>query len=184
MTNEVSWFKDGSSKRILILRPRDKVNMLCDKTKNYKLLLRSLHEKSLVPMGGKPVILWPSGGRGVGGGRGLTARSGTEFTWSTPGLWPLYTLRAEVYFWHCFYTCGVVYSVAVVRLVRSFFLQITTPFTLQGPVVNGPPGRFLGFSLKAFYRQEPSCYRWIFSIRVSASNHQIAGKNNLTEFTI
>ena len=162
MTNEVSWFKDGSSKRILILRPRDKVNMLCDKTINYKFLLRSLHEKSLVPMGGKPVILWPSGGRGGWeGGRGwqrglkpsLHDRLGDR---STPGLWPLYTLRAEVYFWHCFYTCGVVYSVAVIRLVRSFFLQITTPFTLQGPVVNGPPGRFLGFSLKAFYRQEPS----------------------------
>ena len=48
--------------------------MLCDKTKNYKFLLRSLHEKSLVPMGGKPVILWPSGGRG-GGGRGEGADS-------------------------------------------------------------------------------------------------------------
>ena len=44
--------------------------MLCDKTKNYKFLLRSLHEKSLVPMGGKPVILWPSGGRGGGRGEG------------------------------------------------------------------------------------------------------------------
>ena len=44
--------------------------MFCDKTKNYKFLLRSLHEKSLVPMGGKPVILWPSGGRGDGRGEG------------------------------------------------------------------------------------------------------------------
>ena len=44
--------------------------MFCDKTKNYKFLLRSLHEKSLVPMGGKPVILWPSGGRGGGRGEG------------------------------------------------------------------------------------------------------------------
>ena len=132
--------------------------MLCDKTKNYKFLLRSLHEKSLVPMGGEPVILWPSGGRGVGGGRGLTARSGTEFMIDSRAVASSYP-ATEVYFWHCLYTCGVVYSVAVVRLVRSFFLQITTPFTLQGPVVNGPPGRFLGFSLKAFYRQEPSCYR-------------------------
>ena len=33
--------------------------MLCDKTKNYKFLFRSLHEKRLVPVGCKPIILWP-----------------------------------------------------------------------------------------------------------------------------
>ena len=58
-----------------------------------------------------------------------------------------------------FSTCGVVYSVAVIRLVGFFFLQITTPFTpppppraqlYEGLLYNGP--RFFGFSLKAFYR--------------------------------
>ena len=67
--------------------------MLCDKTKNYKFLLRSLHEKRLVPRGGKPVILWP-----------LFVPCEQRFI---SGM--------------AFSTCGVVYSVAVIRLVGSFF---------------------------------------------------------------
>ena len=81
--------------------------MLCDKTKTYKFLLRSLHEKRLVPSGGKPVILWP-----------LFVPCEQRFI---SGM--------------AFSTCGVVNSVAVIRLVGFFFLQITTPSTLKGPVV-------------------------------------------------
>ena len=60
-----------------------------------------------------------------------------------------------------FSTCGVVYSVAVIRLVGFFFykLQLHLPPRAQlyeGLLYNGP--RFFGFSLKAFYRG-------IFSIR-------------------
>ena len=81
--------------------------MLCDKTKTYKFLLRSLREKRLVPRGGKPVILWP-----------LFVPCEQRFI---SGM--------------AFSTCGVVNSVAVIRLVGFFFLQITTPSTLKGPVV-------------------------------------------------
>ena len=103
-TKWVDLFKDGGSKRILSLQPRDKVNMLCDERKNYKFLLRSLHEKRLVPRGGKPVILWP-----------LFVPCEQRFI---SGM--------------AFSTCGVVYSVSVIRLVGFFFLQITTPF-IPGP---------------------------------------------------
>ena len=125
MTN-FGLFKDGGSIRILSLQPLDKVNMLCDKTKNCKFLLRSLHEKRLVPRGGKPVILWP-----------LFVPCEQRFI---SGM--------------AFSTCVVVYSVAVIRLVGFFYkLQLHLPSRAQlyeGPLYNGP--RFFGFSLKAFYR--------------------------------
>ena len=55
-----------------------------------------------------------------------------------------------------FSTCGVVYSVAVIRLVGFFFStnynSIYPPRAqlYEGLLYNGP--RFFGFSLKAFYR--------------------------------
>ena len=81
-----------------------------------------------------------------------------------------------------FSTCGVVYSVAVIRLVGFFFStnynsiyppgpSCTKVFYIMGPV-----------SL-AFFESILSV-NFLYSFSSRASNHQIAGKKNPTEFTI